>query len=102
MDHDVILQVIKKLISASQLKDGKIADEYAFCETESTSHTCHDMYLLRYPEVASGFTLEFLCEKRLPSCSKKDMVRSVEKLVKELYGSNFVQKIPKSSDRKWD
>ena len=92
--NDISLQVMRKLVSGSQLRCDKIVDESVFRKIESTTQTCHDMYVLRQAEVVNGFKLEFSCEKRLSLVRQavltRDAVREVEDLFKQLYGFSFV------------
>ena len=63
-NNNISLQVMRKLVSGNQLRCDKIVDEFVFREKESTTQTCHDMYVIRQAEVVKGFKLEFSCEKR--------------------------------------
>ena len=45
-NNDISLQGTRKLVSGSQLLCDKIVGESVFREIESTTQTCHDMYVL--------------------------------------------------------
>ena len=92
--NGVSLQVMRELVSGSQLRCGKIVKESVFREIKSTTQACHDMYVLRQAEVLNGSKIEFSCEKRLSLVREavltRDVVCGVEDLFKQLYGWSFV------------